>query len=180
MLLVTRLREMSAADWPAVERIYAQGIDDGEATFEVATPSWATFDGGRLPGLRFVAVDEGDTAVGWVAASAVSARPAYRGVVEHSVYIDRAARGRGLGRLLLDAFITAADEAGVWTIQSSIFPENAASMKLHQASGFRVVGRRERIARAEVGPHAGQWRDTILVERRSGIVESDGLQSMRL
>ena len=94
-----------------------------------------------FPGLRLVAVDDGDTVVGWVAASAVSSRPAYRGVVEHSVYIDRAARGQGLGRLLLDAFIAAAEAAGVWTIQSSIFPENAASLRLHEATGFRVVGR---------------------------------------
>lgn len=162
-----RLREMTAADWPAVERIYAQGIEDGEATFEVAAPAWEAFDAGRLPGLRLVAVDADDRVVGWVAASAVSSRPAYRGVVEHSVYVDRAARGRGIGRLLLAAFISAAEAAGVWTIQSSIFPDNAASLKLHEAAGFRVVGRRERIARAEVGPHAGEWRDTILIERRA-------------
>jgi len=176
MLLVTRVREMIAADWSAVERIYARGIQDGEATFEVATPSWGVFDAGRLPGLRLVAVDEGDRVLGWVAASAVSTRPAYRGVVEHSVYIDRAARGHGLGRLLLDAFITAAEDAGIWTVQSSIFPENVASLKLHEATGFRIVGRRERIARAEIGPHAGAWRDTILIERRSRIPETDGLQ----
>lgn len=161
------LREMTAADWPSVERIYAQGIEDGEATFEVAAPSWEAFDAGKLPRLRFVGVDEKANVLGWVAASAVSSRPAYRGVVEHSVYIDRGARGQGAGRLLLTAFIEAAEEAGVWTIQSSIFPENAASLRLHEAAGFRVVGTRERIARAEVGPHAGQWRDTILIEHRS-------------
>lgn len=174
MLLVTRLRAMQAADWPAVERIYAQGIEDGEATFEVATPSWAAFDAGRLPGLRLVAVDDSETILGWVAASAVSSRPAYRGVVEHSLYIDRSARGQGIGRLLLEAFVEAAETAGVWTVQSSIFPENAASLRLHEAAGFRVVGRRERIARAEIGPHAGEWRDTILIERRSTIVETHG------
>lgn len=161
------LREMTAADWPAVEKIYAQGIEDGEATFETTTPSWAAFDAGKLPGLRLVAVDDQDDIVGWVAASAISARPAYRGVVEHSVYIDRAARGNGVGRLLLDAFIAAAEAAGVWTIQSSIFPENTASLRLHEATGFRVVGRRERIAKSGVGPHAGLWRDTILIERRT-------------
>lgn len=158
---------MTPEDWPSVERIYAQGIEDGEATFEVATPSWEAFDAGRLPGLRIVAVDETDAVRGWVAASPVSSRPAYRGVVEHSVYIDREARGRGLGRLLLDAFISAADAAEIWTIQSSIFPENTASLRLHEAAGFRVVGRRERIAQARIGPHAGQWRDTILIERRT-------------
>lgn len=158
---------MTAGDWPTVEKIYAQGIEDGEATFEVATPTWAAFDAGKLPGMRIVAVDGGDAVVGWVAASAVSSRPAYRGVVEHSVYIDRSARGQGIGRLLLTAFIDAADDAGVWTIQSSIFPDNSASLKLHEAAGFRVVGRRERIAQAAVGPHAGEWRDTILIERRA-------------
>lgn len=162
-----RVRNMLAADWPAVEAIYAQGIEDGEATFEAATPPWEAFDAGRLPGLRLVAVDASGAVVGWAAASAVSSRPAYRGVVEHSVYIDRAARGQGVGRLLLEAFIAAADDAGVWTIQSSIFPENTASLRLHEATGFRVVGRRERIARAARGPYAGQWRDTVLIERRS-------------
>jgi L-amino acid N-acyltransferase YncA len=168
--MLTRLREMTAADWPAVERIYAQGIEDGEATFEVATPSWDAFDAGKLPGMRLVAVDEADLVVGWAAASAVSSRPAYRGVVEHSVYIDRDARGNGVGRLLLDALIAAAEDAGIWTIQSSIFPENAASLRLHEGAGFRVVGRRERIARSGTGPRAGEWRDTILIERRSTVV----------
>ncbi len=162
-----RLREMTVADWPAVEAIYAQGVEDGEATFEVTTPSWDAFDAGKVPGLRFVAVDEQGSVVGWVAASTVSARPVYRGVVEHSVYIDRAARGNGIGRLLLEAFIAAAEDSGIWTIQSSIFPENAASLRLHAAAGFRIVGRRERIARSGAGPHAGEWRDTILIERRS-------------
>lgn len=173
MLLVTAVRQMVAADWLAVERIYAQGIEDGEATFEVATPSWEAFDAGRIPGLRFVAVDESDTVLGWVAGSAVSSRPAYRGVVEHSVYIDRGVRGRGIGGLLMDSFIVAAERAGLWTIQSSIFPENAASERLHDAFGFRVVGRRERIARSEIGPHAGLWRDTLLIERRSTNVGTD-------
>ncbi|MDN3495164.1 GNAT family N-acetyltransferase [Planococcus sp. APC 4015] len=166
---MTTVREMDAADWPAVEKIYAQGIADGEATFEVTTPTWPAFDAARLTGSRLVAVDADDVVVGWVAASAVSSRPAYRGVVEHSVYVERAARGRGIGRLLLDAFIASAEAGGVWTIQSSIFTDNAASLRVHEAAGFRVVGRRERIARAGVGPHAGQWRDTVLIERRSAV-----------
>ena len=168
---MTAVREMLPADWPAVERIYAQGIEDGEATFEIATPTWQTFDSGKLPGMRLVAVDADGTILGWIAGSAVSSRPAYSGVVEHSVYIDRAARGRGVGRLLLEAFIGAAEMAGVWTIQSSIFPENAASLRLHEVTGFRVVGRRERIARSGAGPHAGAWRDTLLIERRSATVQ---------
>lgn len=162
-----QIRAMTAEDWPAVERIYAQGIEEGEATFEVATPTWEAFDAGRLPDLRFVTVRDGGSVVGWIAASPVSSRPVYRGVVEHSVYVDRDARGEGIGRLLLHEFIAAAESAGIWTIQSSIFPENAASGRLHEWIGFRVVGRRERIARSTVGPHAGHWRDTVLIERRS-------------
>ncbi|WP_438353986.1 N-acetyltransferase family protein [Microbacterium sp. CJ88] len=164
---------MRVEDWPSVERIYAQGIEEGEATFEVATPTWDVFDAGKIPALRFVAVRDGGEIIGWVAASAVSSRPVYRGVVEHSVYVDRDARGEGVGRLLLEEFIAAAEAAGVWTIQSSIFPENAASGRLHESLGFRVVGRRERIARSGVGPHTGQWRDTVLIERRSSSVGSD-------
>ncbi|KJL41424.1 MULTISPECIES: GNAT family N-acetyltransferase [Microbacterium] len=169
---MTRLREMVAADWPAVEAIYAQGIEDGEATFEVATPAWNAFDAGKLPALRFVIPDESGALLGWIAASPVSSRPAYRGVVEHSVYVDRNARGQGIGRRLLDAFVAGAEESGIWTIQSSIFPENAASLRLHETAGFRVVGRRERIARSEIGPHAGAWRDTLLIERRSTSVHA--------
>jgi phosphinothricin acetyltransferase len=170
---VIAVRALTPDDWPAVEQIYAQGIDDGEATFEVATPSWDAFDATRLPGLRLVAVHADGTTLGWIAASAVSSRPAYRGVVEHSVYVDRGARGRCVGRLLLDAFVRESEDAGIWTIQSSIFPENAASLRLHEAAGFRVVGRRERIARSGAGPHAGVWRDTLLIERRSARVAAD-------
>ncbi len=170
---MTRIRTMTEADWPAVERIYAQGIEDGEATFEVTTPSWEAFDAGRLPDLRLVAVDDRDEVVGWAAASPVSSRAVYRGVVEHSVYVDRRARGAGIGRMLLTAFLEAADASGIWTVQSSVFPENGASIRLHESLGFRVVGRRERIARSGTGPRAGQWRDTILIERRSRVVGYD-------
>lgn len=170
---MTRIRPMSAADWPAVERIYAQGIEDGEATFETATPSWEAFDAGRPRELRIVAVDDDDEVVGWTAASPVSSRAVYRGVVEHSVYVDRRARGAGIGRMLLTALLDAAEAAGVWTVQSSIFPENVASLRLHESAGFRVVGRRERIAKSGAGPRAGQWRDTILIERRSRTVGVD-------
>lgn len=163
---MTNLRALEASDWPGVETIYRQGIDDGEATFETETPKWDTFTAAKIASPRIVAV-EGDRLLGWAAASLVSSRSAYRGVIEHSVYIDRDARGRGIGRLLLDAFVAGADAAGYWTIQSSIFPENTASLRLHEAAGFRVVGTRERIARSQRGPHAGQWRDTVLIERRS-------------
>jgi L-amino acid N-acyltransferase YncA len=173
MLRLMRVRAMTAADWPSVERIYRQGIDEGEATFEVDTPSWEVFEAARPSALRWVAVDDAETVRGWAAASPVSARPAYRGVVEHSVYVDREARGAGVGRTLLNALIAAAEAVHIWTIQSSIFPENAASLRLHEAAGFRVVGRRERIARSGRGAHAGRWRDTILIERRSAVTGSD-------
>ena len=173
MLLVTRIRIMSAADWPAVEEIYRHGIEDGEATFETRTPTWEAFDSGKLTDPRLVAVDQSGRVLGWAAASPVSTRAAYRGVIEHSVYVHRDARGQGLGRRLLDAFVTASDQAGFWTIQSSIFPENAASLRVHQASGFRVIGTRERIARSALGAHAGQWRDTVLIERRSRVNGTD-------
>jgi L-amino acid N-acyltransferase YncA len=162
------IRALRADDWPAVERIFAEGISAGNATFESATPTWEQFDAGKVPAPRLVAVD-GDEVVGWAAASPVSSRSAYRGVIEHSVYVASRAQGRGIGRALLDAFIDAADAAGYWTIQSSVFPENAASLALHERVGFRVIGRREAIAQSAVGPHAGQWRDTILIERRRDI-----------
>jgi L-amino acid N-acyltransferase YncA len=167
MLLVTGIRAMTAADWPRVEAIFAAGIAGGEATFETTTPDWEQFDGVRIRDVRLVAVDDDERVLGWAAASRVSAREAYRGVIEHSVYVDPAAQGRGVGRELLEAFLIAADEAGYWTIQSSIFPENRGSLRLHERTGFRAVGTRRRIARSQLGPHAGQWRDTVLVERRS-------------
>ena len=160
-------REMSAADWPRVEAILASAIAGGEATFEVRTPTWEAFDAGKIPEGRFVAVDEAGTVVGWVAASPVSRRDAYRGVIEHSVYIDPAHQGRGIGGALLAAFIDAVEDAGYWTIQASVFPDNTASLRLHERFGFRVLGRRERVARIAHGPRAGTWQDTLLIERRS-------------
>jgi phosphinothricin acetyltransferase len=152
---------MTGADWPAVERIYAEGIATGDATFDTEPPSWEQFDAGRLAGHRFVAVDNGEI-VGWAALSPTSTRACYAGVVEHSVYVTESARGHGVGRALMRALIAGADAAGLWTIQASVFPENEATLGLHRALGFRVVGRRERIAQID-----GVWRDTILLERRS-------------
>lgn len=160
-------RPMTAADWPAVEQILAAGIAGGEATFETITPTWERFDAGKVTDARLVATRDDGVVVGWAAASATSTREVYRGVIEHSVYIDPDHQGKGVGRRLLDAFLDEADAAGYWTIQSSIFPENAASIRLHESAGFRIVGRRERIARSQLGAHAGRWRDTVLVERRS-------------
>lgn len=154
---------MTLADWPEVERIYAEGIATGLATFETETPSWAEFDGGKLAAARLVAVEEGSV-VGWAALSPTSVRACYEGVAEHSVYVAERARGRGVGRALLEELVAQADAAGIWTLQTSIFPENRPSLALHERVGFRVVGRRERIAR-----HAGRWQDTLLLERRSSI-----------
>lgn len=159
---VLEIRPFVPGDWPAVEQIYAQGIAGRLATFETETPTWEQFDMGRLPGHRLVAVEDGRV-VGWAAVSPTSSRECYAGVVEHSVYVDQEKRGRGIGAALLHALVESAEAGGIWTIQSSIFPENEASVRLHERVGFRVVGRRERIARLD-----GVWRDTVLVERRSG------------
>ncbi|MEV7443032.1 N-acetyltransferase family protein [Streptomyces sp. NPDC091204] len=141
--------------------IYQAGIDESNATFETQAPDWATFDKAKLPGHRFVALDDGRV-LGWVAASTVSDRCAYAGVVEHSVYVHPEARGRGVARALLDALVASTETTGIWTIQSGIFPENTASLAVHARAGFRVIGTRERIGR-----HHGAWRDVVLLERRS-------------
>jgi L-amino acid N-acyltransferase YncA len=156
-----QIQPMTAEYSAPVLAIYQSGIDEGNATFETSVPSWEDFSASRLPGHRYVAVSENNV-LGWVAASAVSDRCVYAGVVEHSVYVHPEARGRGVGRHLLDALIASTEAAGIWTIQSGIFPENAASAALHKAAGFRVVGFRERI-----GQHHGRWRDVLFIERRS-------------
>jgi L-amino acid N-acyltransferase YncA len=155
---------MTGVHAAAVLAIYQAGIEEGNATFETRAPDWAAFTATRLPAHRFVATTAGPVA-GWVAASAISGRCVYAGVVEHSVYVHPDARGRGIGRQLLDTLIASTEAAGIWTIQSGIFPENAASMALHQAAGFRVIGTRERI-----GQHHGRWRDVVLIKRRRPVV----------
>ncbi|MBZ2409804.1 N-acetyltransferase family protein [Streptomyces albidoflavus] len=149
-----------------VRAIYQAGIDEGNATFETTAPNWEAFDAAKLPEHRFAAVDENGTVLGWVAASRVSDRCAYAGVVEHSVYVHPAARGRGIASTLLKALVDSTERAGIWTIQSGIFPENAASLAVHQRAGFRVLGTRERI-----GKQHGRWRDVVLVERRSPLID---------
>ncbi len=166
-MLRVSIRPLLASDWPAVEAIYREGIEGGNATFEAEPPSWLDFDRSRRSDARLVAVDEHDTVLGWAAASAVSSRAVYRGVVEHSVYVATAVQGHGVGRALLRTLLDTLESAGCWTVQASIFPENTASLSLHESTGFCVVGRREAIALMTVGPYAGQWRDTLLVERRS-------------
>ncbi|MFE4663340.1 GNAT family N-acetyltransferase [Streptomyces hydrogenans] len=156
---------MTADHAEQVLAIYQAGIEEGDATFETTAPTWEAFDASRLPEHRFVELDEADRVLGWVAASAVSDRCVYAGVVEHSVYVHPEARGRGVASGLLRALVDSTEAAGIWTIQSGIFPENTASLALHKRAGFRVIGRRER-----VGRHHGRWRDTVLLERRSQVV----------
>ncbi|MFI7355335.1 GNAT family N-acetyltransferase [Streptomyces avidinii] len=142
--------------------IYQAGIDEGNATFETTAPTWAEFDAAKLHEHRFAALDTDGKVLGWVAATRVSDRCAYAGVVEHSVYVHPGARGRGVAGQLLAALVESTEAAGIWTIQSGIFPENAASLAVHARAGFRVIGTRERIGR-----HHGAWRDVVLLERRS-------------
>ncbi|GHJ90733.1 N-acetyltransferase [Streptomyces sp. NE5-10] len=156
---------MTADHAEQVLAIYQAGIEEGDATFEITAPAWEVFDASRLPEHRFVALDEAGRVLGWIAASAVSDRCVYAGVVEHSVYVHPEARGRGVAGALLRALVDSTEAAGIWTIQSGIFPENTASLALHKRVGFRVIGRRER-----VGRHHGRWRDTVLLERRSQVV----------
>ncbi|MFY1687694.1 GNAT family N-acetyltransferase [Plantactinospora sp. WMMB782] len=137
---------MHDEDADAVLAIYQAGLDTGHASFETTAPSWAAFDAGKLPEHRHVAVDDDGVLLGWVAVSPVSTRPVYAGVVEHSV-------------------IASTEAAGIWTIQSGVFPENTASLALHQRAGFRIVGVRERIGRHAA--HGGRWRDVVFIERRS-------------
>lgn len=162
------VRPMRPDDADDVLRIYQAGLDTGNASFEAVAPDWARFDAAKLPDHRFVALDAAGTVVGWVAVSAVSSRCVYSGVVEHSIYVEPGAARTGAGRALMEALVESTEAAGIWTIESAVFPENVASLALHERLGFRVVGVRER-----VGRHAardGQWRDTVLLERRSPVV----------
>jgi phosphinothricin acetyltransferase len=151
-------------DWPAVRASYAAGIATGQATFETEPPTWEAWDAGHLAACRICARAGGDV-VGWAALSPVSRRAVYAGVAEVSVYVRPHWQGRGVGSALLAALVAASERAGIWTLQAGVFPENVASLRLHARHGFRVVGRRERIGRL-----AGQWRDTVLLERRSEVV----------
>jgi L-amino acid N-acyltransferase YncA len=158
------LRVLTQDDWTAVADIYWDGMRDGLATFETEVPSWEEWNATHLADHRLVAEMLGEV-VGWAALSPVSSRRCYQGVVEHSVYVAREARGHGIGRALLAALIAGAEAAGIWTIQTAIFPENRASLALHERCGFRVVGTRERIAKRD-----GIWRDTVFLERRSQVI----------
>lgn len=160
-----RIVPMTAEHGDAVLAIFSEGIATGHATFEHTAPTWDEFDAAKLPEHRFVAEDDGDV-LGWVAVGATSSRAVYRGVVENALYVTERARGRGVGRALLERLVESADAGDVWTIVAGIFPENTGSLALHQSLGFRRVGVRERIGLMSNGPLAGTWRDVVWLERR--------------
>ena len=154
--------ELQPSDWPAVARIYEEGLDLG--TFEETIPGWAEWNQAHLPAPRLVAREHADV-LGWAALAPVSRRDCYRGVAENSVYVGRDARGRGVGKALLEELCRRADATGIWTIQAGILAGNGASIALHERCGFRIVGTRERIAKKR-----GEWRDVVLMERRSTLI----------
>jgi len=154
------LRDFVPSDWPEVARIYQDGLDTKAASFESEVPSWEEWDARMRPELRLVAETDG-TIVGWIAIASTSRRACYRGVVEHSVYVDTVARGQGVGRALLARLVADAPSYGIWTIQTSILPSNTVSLALHAAVGFRRIGIRERIAKRD-----GRWQDSVLLELR--------------
>lgn len=156
--------DMLPTDWPAVRGIYAEGLARGNATFDTEIPEWPAWNAGHLAAPRLVA-RLGEDVVGWAALGPVSSRTCYRGVAEVSIYVAEAAQRRGVGRRLMETLVAASEEAGVWTLHSSIHADNRTSIALHLRAGFRVVGRRERIARRADG-----WADTIIMERRSAVV----------
>ncbi len=165
------IEAMTAADWPAVAAIYRAGIDTGNATFASAPPeNWAAWSAGKAAACRLVARGEGGEIAGWAALSPISTRAVYRGVAEVSIYVATAARGEGIGKMLLRALVTESEAQGYWTLTAGIFPENVASLRLHAACGFRTVGTLHRRGRMEHGIHAGTWRDVMLLERRSEIL----------
>jgi L-amino acid N-acyltransferase YncA len=155
---------MTRADWPRVAEIYAEGIATGDSTFETEVPPWGEWDRAHLPSPR-LAARLGRRIVGWAAVARVSQRPVFAGRVECSLYVASEARGAGVGERLMEELARRADAAGLWTLEAVVFPENAASIAMLEANGFRVVGRRERLARRE-----GRWRDVLLLERRGPVV----------
>ncbi|WP_423997046.1 N-acetyltransferase family protein [Maribacter sp. IgM3_T14_3] len=159
-----KIRTMLATDWEFVANIYKEGIATGIATFETNAPTYEAWDKAHMSTCRFV-VESTTEIMGWVALSPVSSRCVYGGVAEISVYISKNNRGKGLGKLLLEHVITASEKEGVWTLQSGIFPTNHSSIKVHEATGFRMIGKRERIGKLH-----GKWVDNVLFERRSTIV----------
>jgi phosphinothricin acetyltransferase len=159
------IESLTPEDWPAVKAIYEDGIATGDATFDTVASTWEAWDGDHVTSPRLVARSDGEV-VAWTALTPVSRRPVYRGVADLSIYVAADRRGRGIGKALLRAMIERSEAEGIWTLQAGIFPENVASLRLHRSCGFRTVGTRERM-----GFMDGRWRDVILLERRSGLVE---------
>jgi L-amino acid N-acyltransferase YncA len=157
------VRDLRAEDWPAVREIYEDGIRSGNATFETEAPSWEAWDAAH-PRLRLVAERDGSV-VGWAALSPTSSRCCYRGVAEVSVYVAEEARSEGVGRALLERLVERSEDEGYWTLSAGVFPENKASLRLHQACGFRHLG-----TYRALGELAGVWRDVVILERRSTLV----------
>jgi L-amino acid N-acyltransferase YncA len=161
------IKQMTESDWESVRNIYIEGIQTGNATFDTEPPSWEEWDKGHVAACRLVAyIDE--KVVGWAALSQSIHKQAYRGVAEDSIYVSNSSSGLGVGTLLLEELVRASEEAGFWTLQSLIFPENTASIRLHTRFGFEIVGTRRR-----VGKLNGVWRDVVFLERRSKIVGID-------
>ena len=159
------IEELGPEHWAGVARVYEEGIATENATFETEVPTWDAWDSSHLPEHRVVAMRDGEV-VGWAAVSPVSDRCVYGGVVENSVYVAETARGQGVGQRLLEELIVSTEAAGIWTIQTGIFPENEGSIRVHERVGFEVVGRRKRLGKLH-----GEWRDVLLLERRSEIVD---------
>jgi phosphinothricin acetyltransferase len=158
------IRPMEVGDWASVSKIYAQGISTGFATFEKDIPAYADWDSAHMKSCRLVAVKENEI-LGWAALSPVSNRCVYGGVGEVSIYVEKNSRSIGIGKFLMDALIEESEQEGLWTLQSGIFPENKGSIKLHEQTGFRFLGKRERVGKLD-----GVWKDNLLFERRSKVV----------
>jgi phosphinothricin acetyltransferase len=158
------VREMQQADSQNVLEIYRMGLETRNATFETQVPSWQEWDTKHLPHSRFV-FEENGKVTGWAALTPFSAREVYAGVAEVSIYVASGLRGKKIGSNLMEQVIISSELNGIWTLVSSVFPENEATLRLHAKFGFRIIGKRERIARLD-----GKWRDTILLERRSSVI----------
>ena len=161
-------RELTNQHWPQVKAIYEEGIATGNATFQESSPSWDEWDTTHVLNSRIVALDDADNVLGWAALTPVSGRCVYAGVAEVSVYVSQKARGKGVGKALLNELVRQSEQNGFWTLTAGIFPENAASLEIHKQAGFRILGIREKI-----GKMHGQWRDTVLLERRSEVAGID-------
>ena len=170
---MTTIRPLTREDADSVLRIYQEGIETGHATFERETPDWAKFDAGKLSNPRLVAEDERGEVVGWAVLSPMSSRCVYGGVAELTIYVAGAARGQGIGKALLTALVKASEDEGLWTLVAGILRENEASIRLHEACGFELLGYRKRIGKMGFGPMQGQWRDIAWMERRSDVVGVD-------